>query len=195
MSKVKTGLVRSLEETGLYKLGRGSLIDNELAAYSAAFSVVEELLAGILKQAFVQTSDGDGLAIHEKLVGLGGRGHLPPGPRREMVLYRLAVAPWDFTVPGMVRSMKAAGIDAEIIENRATESISIISNVFLDEFDGMDNLRARLSEMLPAHLDWEFDTGSLTWDMFDGRDPDWDRWNSLDFTWDDFDIDGHNMNF
>ncbi|MCL2056661.1 MAG: hypothetical protein FWH02_05515 [Oscillospiraceae bacterium] len=187
------GMYGSMEETGLYRLNQNSLIDHELAAYNAAFSVIEKLLEDIRGRAFVQTSLGAGLAEHERMVGLGGRDALPPVPRRDMVLYRLAVAPRDFTRGGMVRSMKAAGIDADIIESPQTESISVRSNVFLDTFDGMDALRARLSEMLPAHLDWEFDTGSLTWDMLDGADITWDNWDGLDFIWDEFDIEGHTI--
>jgi hypothetical protein len=109
------------------------------------------------------------------------------------VLYRLAVAPLDFTVAGMARSLLAAGVEAAVLENWPEESVTVRSNRFLDTFDGLDSLKERLSAMLPAHLAWEFDTGLLDWDLFDQKDPTWNAWDAADFTWDMFDIDGHNL--
>lgn len=193
LSTAAAGLYRALDRLRLYKLDGGTLVDSELHSYDAAFSRVERLLGEVEKQAFVQTADGEGLIAHERMVGLGERPGISPEIRRALVLYRLSVAPFDFTAEGMKRSLKAAGVDAELIENYPEESVTVRSNQFLDEFDGLDSLKARISEMLPAHLDWEFDTGLLTWDMFDGKGIDWNRWDAIDFTWDMFDIDGHNL--
>jgi hypothetical protein len=193
MTKATEGLYTALAPLGLYALRTNSLIDRELLAYDAAFAVLEGLLDQIEKQAFIQTADGEGLAAHERMMGLGAKPELLPAARRNLILYRLAVAPLDFTAAGMARSLLAAGVEAAVLENWPEESVTVRSIRFLDTFDGLDSLMESLSAMLPAHLDWEFDTGILDWDLFDQKDPTWDVWDTADFTWDMFDIDGHNL--
>jgi hypothetical protein len=193
MTKATEGLYEALAPLGLYALHADSLIDRELLAYDVAFAVLEGLLDHIEQGAFIQTADGEGLAAHERMVGLGTKPGLLPETRRSLVLYRLAVAPFDFTAAGVERSLLAAGVEAQVLENWPEESVIVRSNRFLDTFDGMDSLTEGLSAMLPAHLDWEFDTGLLDWDLFDQKDPSWNGWDTADFTWDMFDIDGHNF--
>lgn len=193
MTNAVKHIYRQLDGLGIYALDGSSLVDCELLAYDAAFAVLEELLEEIRLQAMIQTSTGEGLRAHERLVGLGQREGLSDDIRRDLILYRLSVAPFDFTAEGMVRSMRAAGLDGQLTEHSPEERITVRSNAFIDRFEDLDSLKARLSEMLPAHLDWEFDTGYLTWDMFDSREVVWDRWDGLDFTWDMFDVDGHNI--
>jgi len=148
----------------------------------AAFSLVEQRLEELRAQAFVQTAYGEGLLRHEKLVGLQERGSVDLDTRRALVVYRLSTSPYDFTLEGMVRSVRAAGMEAEITENFPDESLSIISKRLIDDFTDLDAVKASLDTMLPAHLKAEYDIGVMTWDMFDALDPDWDLWDSEDFT-------------
>lgn len=73
-------------------------------------------------------------------------------------------------------------MDAEIVENYGEESLTVISKRLIDEFTDLDAVKASLDTMLPAHLKAEYDIGVMTWDMFDALDPDWDLWDSEDFT-------------
>lgn len=193
MTNAIKSIYTSLGNIGLYSLESGGLVDSELMAYDAAFAVIEDILSDIFSGVFVQTAKGKALEAHEKLVGLGQRDGVSIENRRELVKYRRSLDASDFTVSGMLRSMKAAGIDAELKENFTQESITVTSNKLIDVFEGMDEITARLSEMLPAHLEWGFDTGYLTWDAFDSANSDWNAWDKHDFTWDSFDIDGHNI--
>lgn len=177
----------------LYALGTGGLVDAELAAYAAAFSLLEEVFADIEKQAFVQTAEGEGLLRHERLVGLEERSGVGLEKRRELALYRLAVAPFDFHLEGMENSARAAGMEAQIIENCEGESLTVVSRRLIDDSLDMDSVKARLETMLPAHLRIEFDIGVLTWDIFDAANPSWNDWDGVDFTWNYFDLDGHNI--
>jgi hypothetical protein len=186
-------MLSQLDGLGIYALSGGTLVERELAAYDVAFTLLEELLAEIRRDAFPQTSEGEALALYESLVGLGLRRGLTVEARRALILYRLSIAPMDFTLEGMTRSLKAAGLDAEVAEGSPEERLIIRSNVFLDEFEDLDAVKERISQMLPAHLDWEFDTGYLTWDGLEAADVDWDGWDALNFTWDEFDVDGHNI--
>lgn len=177
----------------LYRLGQQSLIDAELAAYAAAFTPVEERLGEISRQAFVQTADGDALRRYESLVGLPERSDVAAERRRELVLYRLGVAPFDFTAAKMLDTVRAAGIEARILEMPEEEALSVQTKDLIDPTLNMDIARMRLETLLPAHLEWELDFGTLTWDMFDEAAPNWNRWDSLDFIWEDFDTSGHRI--
>jgi len=176
---------------GVYRLSQNSLIDCEIAAYESAFEMLEELIAKILSQSFVQTSEGSGLSKHERLVGLQERPNMSLESRRELIIYRLSTSPFDFTHSGMVNSVRAAGLDAEIIENYAEESLTLISKRLIDEFLELDGVRANVDTMLPAHLIALYDIGIMTWYMFDLWDGRWTEWDSKDFTWAQFDLNGH----
>lgn len=47
--------------------------------------------------------------------------------------------------------------------------------------------------MLPAHLEVEFDIGVLTWEMFEAIGLDFAAWDSRDFTWEWFDLNGEKL--
>lgn len=190
---MSSALYSLLAPLRLYKLEGNSLVDCEIMAYEAAFSILEELMEEIRRQSFVQTAHDQGLVMHEKLVGLQERGGVSLQSRRELVLYRLSTSPFDFTPTGMVSSVRAAGMDAEIIENYAEESLTIISKRLIDEFLDLDAVKASLDTMLPAHLKAEYDIGVMTWDMFDEWDGSWDAWDDKNFNWSTFDMDGHNI--
>lgn len=181
-------LYTRLEPLKLYRLRQNSLIDCELQAYEAAFKMLDDALSEILSQAFVQTATGDGLALHEKLVGLYERPSVSLETRRALVLYRRSIAPFDFNLSGMVSSILAVGMEAEIIEDYANESLKVISKNLIDDFFDLDSVKASLFTMLPAHLEADFDIGFMTWDMFESYSVDWDDWDSMGFTWEEFDI-------
>lgn len=193
MSSAIDGVYRALAPLRLYALREDSLIDRELAAYDAAFAVAEELLAEIERQAFVQTADGSALTLHEKTVGLAPREALEIETRRELVLYRLGAAPFDFDREGMVNSIRATGMEAELIEDPLGESITVRCLRIIDPSLDLDSLSARVRAVLPAHLDASFDIGDLTWDLFEAREITWDAWNAENMTWSDFDLNGHNL--
>lgn len=190
MSAALDGLFRALEPLRLYSLRTGSLVDRELAAYDAAFSTLEELSAEVLKQAFVQTADGDALARYESLVGLPPRDKLDDETRRALVLYRLGSAPLDFHREGMINSIRAAGMEPELDEHPESESLTVRCVTIVDSSLEQDGLTARVRTVLPAHLESEIDYGGLTWDRFDGKEINWDDWDAADFTWTIFDLEG-----
>lgn len=186
-------LYERLEPLKLYALRQNSLIDCELAAYEEGFSMFNEALDEILHQAFVQTATGNGLSLHEKLVGLHERPSVSLETRRTLVLYRRSIAPFDFNLSGMISSILAVGMEAEIIENYDNESLKIISKKLIDDFFDLDSVKASLFTMLPAHLEAEFDIGFMTWDMFDSCGIIWDEWDEKDFTWEEFDVHADNL--
>jgi hypothetical protein len=186
-------LRQKLEPLKLYALGAGSLIDAELAAYNTVLAELDNKLKDTLAQAFVQTATGTGLNNHELAAGLKTRSDLDAARRRELVLYRISVAPFDYNLAGMVNSIRAVGMHADIIQDYAGESLAIISHGLIDKFLTLEDVKAGLAKMLPAHLESVLDMGVITWDMLEFMVPDWSFWDSKDFTWEQFDTDMGNI--
>lgn len=191
LTQVLAPLYEALAPLRLYRLRENSLIDRELAAYGAAFLVAEQLLSDAARQAFVQTADSDVLARYEELVGLAPRDGMDVDARRLLVLYRLGAAPFDFHYEGMVNSVRATGMEAEIVENPAGESILVRCLGIVDASLDLDAMKRSVRAVLPAHLICEFEMGELTWDLFDGSAIDWDSFDNTGMTWGDFDLNGH----
>ena len=60
-------------------------------------------------------------------------------------------------------------------------------------YQTLDEVKAQVRRMLPAHLEVEFDIGVLTWEMFEAIGLDFAAWDSRDFTWEWFDLNGEKL--
>ncbi len=181
-------LYTKLEPLKLYALRQNSLVDCELKTYETELLHAQKKLKELLAAAFVQTADAAGLLRHERLVGLGDRPEIDLETRRELVLYRRSVAPFDFNLNGLVNSILAVGMQAELIEDCAGEKLTVISRRLLDRFLDLDSVKQSLFTMLPAHLEIIFDVGHMAWDMLDAKDCAWDDLDGLGRTWEEFDL-------
>lgn len=178
MATAVDALYEALAPLKLYALEQDSLVDKELAAYGAGFSLVEELLADIEAQAFIHTTTGESLARHEQLVGLVPQPGSDLETRRSLVLYRLGVAPHDYTLSGLTSSIRAAGMEALITELPESESLRVRCERLIDTTMDLERLLDSVESMLPAHLEILFDIGEMTWDMFDSYGAAWTDWNA-----------------
>jgi hypothetical protein len=182
-----SNIIENLTALRLYNLQNGSLVYAELAAYGEAFLILEEMLGNILRDAFVQTAEGEALHRFEALAGLPARADVSAASRRELVIYRMSIAPYDFTAKGMLSSARAAGIEAEILEEPPIERLRVSSLALIDPTLTIDLVRERLESFLPAHLDWELEFGFTTADDFDSLDLTWNEINALDLAWQEAD--------
>ena len=60
-------------------------------------------------------------------------------------------------------------------------------------FDSLDQMKRHVYAMLPAHLEVILDIGSLTWLLFDLKNLSFSHLDSLDFTWEWFDLHGEEL--
>ena len=180
-------MIFRLSALRLYNLSEESLISAELSAYDAAFCVLEELLAEIARDTFVQTAENDALSRFVSLVGLPPRSDISAASRRELVIYRMSVAPYDFTAIRMLGSARAAGIEAKIIEDPPGERLRVSTIYLIDPTLTNELTRERLESLLPAHLDWELHFGFSTWNHLDSLDLTWNELNALNTPWQDAD--------
>lgn len=144
-------------------------------------------------RAFIQTAATEDLASYEALVGLQHLSHLSKDARRQMVIDRLSLAPYDFTVSKMSHILHTVGLEAQVTEHRDKESLTITVRDTIDPQLNMDQVSERLHSMLPAHLEWTLVYGTLRWNMLDQQLQHWNHWDRIDFTWDTFDTKGETL--
>ena len=172
----------------LYKLDENSRIYAELAAYDTAFIVLEGLLRQAWLSAFVQTATGASLRRYEMLVGLPERADMDEQTRRELVIYRLSVAPFDFTAEKMLGSMRAAGIEAGLTEYPENERLVVRSISLIDPTLTIEIAKTRLESLVPAHLEWDLDFGFTDWGLFENLNYTWTQLDALNCEWGELDI-------
>ena len=189
---IRSSAVHSIKERlsalRLYNLSEESLISAELLAYDATFIVLEEMLAEIGRDAFVQTAGDRALRRFVSLVGLPPRSDVSASSRRELVIYRMSVARYDFTALRMLSSARAAGIEAEIIEDPPGERLRVNTIDLIDPALTNTLARERLESLLPAHLAWELIFGISTWNHFEALGLTWEEGDALSLPWDAIDM-------
>ncbi len=183
----------AIQALGLYRLGGQSAVAKELAAYGAGLELLEEHLEACRQAIFPALAGAEGLALWEDLLGL-----LPlPGAtleeRRQVVLCRLATRPDDFGREGLLRSLRACGVECRITEQYLPETLHIEGVRLLGEYSSLAEVTRAAEAVFPAHLDIVFAVGALSWDLFEAKNLCWDDWDAEDFTWDYFDLNGDRL--
>lgn len=183
----------NLKKTMLYDLSPESNITAELMAYDEGFAVLEAKLSQIENSIFVQLAEGESLQKHERLVGLYPRFSSSLKSRREIVMHRLSITPDKFTPEKMLKSISAAGIKGKISEFKSQEIITIVIDNIIDPSLNMEQIKQSLESLMPAHLEWSFDYGVLTFNILDAKNITWSIWDNGNFTWNIFDQKGETL--
>ena len=184
---ILASMKQKLQSTGLYRLDGSTLVDAELQAYAAAMQALADEIWKLEQEGFVQTAGGDGLELWERACG-NVRDTLSTADRREMLCSRLRVTPNDYTAGKLQDALLAAGILAHVaeIENH-TVYINVLGTAEIQSEMSPEEIQALAAEFLPAHLEWSFDFGVLSWDYIDGGDHPFDQMDQADFSWDQID--------
>lgn len=186
-----TAMRRELKPLGLYNLNAGSLISCELEAYGAGLDPLWDRMNRVLASALILTADTQALEKYERLMAVSVKTELSLVTRRDLLLYRLSVAPYDFNLAGMLGSLRAAGIQAEIDQYPQEERLTVQTKSYLDHFVDLDDLKEKVYAMLPAHLEADLSTSDMTWELFDEVDRSWDSLEGLNRNWNEAELYGH----
>lgn len=192
MQKSLDKMLAALSPLKLYSLDENSFVHDELQCYSKAMSLLFERIEPLRQNIFVTIANEETLQRMEKMLDLPVANTLDEN-RRSIILSKLAIAPGDFNIAGILRSINAAGLNAKIAENTATKTLRIYDATIIGGFSTLDEVKRQTNAMLPAHLGCEFDIGTLTWAQFDAKDLTFARLNSLNFTWEWFDLNGEKI--
>ena len=210
-------MVALLDPLRLYDLSPESFVSRELMAYAAGLALFRQRLEQCRDDLFLATYTGwrqAGLAgavsatvgivlpafllfwglsfCFEELLDLPVA-RTDEASRREMAAVKLSIGEGDFTPEGIRRSLLAAGLEAELEEDFSQRLIRVTDARIIGGYQTLDEVKAQVRRMLPAHLEVEFDIGVLTWEMFEAIGLDFAAWDSRDFTWEWFDLNGEKL--
>ncbi len=172
----------ALKPLRIYSLEPSTVVDWELQAYAAGLEMAYELISELKAESFVLTASDYGLAGREKQFGMGGQG--TPQDRRAAVLKLGAVTPNNFTKADMEQILEIAGLNSEILENPAANTLYI--NCLTENADETARRVAKKAAnmFLPAHLGAELDFRSISWNNIDQKDESFDTLDGMELTWD-----------
>lgn len=185
-------LLELLQPMRLYRLQQGSLIHSELSAYGAAIDLLWQRAEKLEKALFIDSCPPERLSQWEMLLGLPVN-RAAETARREMIRSKLSITEQDCNLQGMVRSILSAGLQGHIGERPPMGALHIYDAQIIGGYSSLDEVKAQVNAMLPAHLLTEYALGVLTWEMFDAKGLTFDRWDAADFTWEWFDLNGEKL--
>lgn len=185
-------LLDLLRPIGLYRLEPDTLVYCELCAYAAALDLLWMRADLLEKNLFVDSCDPARLADWERLLGLPVA-RADEAARRAMICAKLAITENDFDHGGMLRSILSAGLDGQLLEQPPMGALRIHSAAVIGGYASLDEVKAQVGAMLPAHLRTEYDLGVLTWRDFDAKELSFARLDEADVTWEWFDLNGEKL--
>lgn len=182
MNSSQTPLYRLLAATRLYPLTGDNPMDWELEAYLAGFSLMQERCRRAREDLFIQTCSPQRLRQWERLLNLPHHPEASLERRRQTVLLRLAIGPGDSTVQGLHRSLRAAGMEADITEELASGTLRV-RLLDLGSHNTPSAAALEGQKMMPAHLEAVFELGGPNWSAFQRWDKTWEALDEMDQDW------------
>lgn len=186
-------MLQILQQLRLYRLKPDSLVYAELSAYDAGFQLLEKKIKQLSSVFAVLVAPSEFLSRYEEMVGLRVLESGSTRQRRQMVQQRLEISPQKITHSSMENDLVAAGIQGQIFANSLLGTLEIHLHSLLDPSRSLEEIHQYLEKLLPAHLEWFLEYGTLTFQMLDDQAPTWDDWNNKDFHWDTFDKEGESL--
>lgn len=177
-----------LRPLALYDLREQSFVAKELLCYAVFLDAVEDAVDALLREGFVQTASEAGVSRMEAVTGSRQSADMPLSKRRDMLLYRFAHRPDDFSPTGMENGLRAIGLDAALIENLSQEQLILSDSSAIESLGQYLRVRREARQLLPAHLEVLFNMGTLTWSVFEGKNYSWSQWNNLALNWMELEI-------
>lgn len=183
-------IYKALAKMRIYNL-KGEMIGGELAAYDKGFRYIEEKLKSLWNLPFPVLCDKADLENYRRLLKIKNSDNATDEAIREMVKTRMTVTNKDFTLEGITRALKSVGLDCVVFEDNKNGKIKVTAKGFLDGNLGYDVIREEIGKIAPAHLEFEFDIGLLTWNMFEEKDLSFSELDGNNFTCEEIDLKGH----
>lgn len=179
-------MVSLLRPVGIYSLVPESMVYRELQAYYSGLKRMEDELAVLRQEGFIQTAQSDGLRTWEEVIRSTAMESGNIQNRRGVVLYTLSRMPQDFNLSGMLRGLHSLGLDCELTEDTAHQTVRVDVLRYGGALKNYEEVYKRVCDILPAHIGVTLNMGSVTWELYDTQDQSFEERDSADLTWDTF---------
>ena len=164
-----------------------------ISILSPAAAEVDQLRTSIedaLKQFYVETATEWGLNLWEQMLDLKSYAGKPLDQRRSRIISKLrGMGTVTVSLIKNVAESYTYG-SVQVTEHPAQYSFAI---KFIDERGipaNLNDLKAAIEEIKPAHLAVTYEFSYLTWDELDAENITWDQLDAKNLTWDEFETGG-----
>lgn len=152
------------------------------------FDLVRTNIADILSQFYVETATEWGLDLWEQMLNLKSYAGKPLDQRRSRIISKLR-GMGTVTV-ALVKNVAESYVygTVEVMEAPATYSFTI---KFVDTRgvpSNLDDVKAAIEEIKPAHLAVTYEFTYFIWDELDAKNWTWDQLDTLALTWDQLEV-------
>lgn len=150
------------------------------------FDQLRTSIDDILKQFYVETATEWGLDLWEDMLGLKSYAGKPIEQRRSRIISKLR-GMGTVTV-SLIKNVVESYVygTVEMTEQPETYSFTV---KFIDTRGippNLDDVKAAIEELKPAHLAVEYEFRYLIWDELDAANITWDELDAKELTWDEF---------
>ena len=182
---------RLMASLRIYTLDPNGPVGWELAAYRAGVSQLEEDLARLEQDLFVETAGEERLALWERLLDFPLRTNLPSDEnRRRRILSSLSLDERSFTPEGIRTALLAAGMDAWVEEDFEQNRLIIHNQGLIGDFGTIQQVMDSAQKVLPAHLEAVFLLGGVSWEEWEALYPQWTAFDQSGKTFEEMDTEG-----
>ena len=179
-------MVSLLRPIGVYSLTPESAVYCELQSCYAGLKLVEDELAAMGQEGYIQTAQGIGLRTWEEAIRSTAMESDNLHNRRDVVLYTLSRMPQDYHLSGMLRGLRSLGLNCELTEDIENHTVRVDVLSYGGTLKNYEDVYKRVCDILPAHIGVTLNMGIMTWALFDAQDYSFDERDSADLTWDTF---------
>lgn len=175
-----TQMYRDMDALGFYNLSSSTLVRGEMRAYQYGIQVLLGLIDKLRDDWWPMDCTEARLEQWEELLKLPPRPRATLEQRRQTVLALLGLRMDQRTLADTADILAAAGIYGTVQEDYENQRLMITVERFGEEYDSIYQCMERARQLLPAHLEIEFDFGG----------PDWSEWEQSIGSWSEFDAAG-----
>ncbi len=158
-----------------------------MAAAGPEFDVLKLMATDVIRQWFVETATW-GLSRWEAEFGITPLAGQPLDQRRAVIRSRIRG-----TGTVTIRMIKrlAEAYDGGAVEVTNDSAAYTFTVHFVDTRGvppNLEDLKAAIELIKPAHLAVEYEFSYLTWDELDAKNVTWNQFNAADLTWDELEV-------
>lgn len=179
----KSQMYRDMTALGFYNLDGSTLVRGEMRSYQYAIQVFQELIDGISGGWWPMDCTEARLAQWEEVLQLPPRPRATLEQRRQTVLQLLALGEGQRTPAGIEAALEAAGITGAVTEDFENRRLLVTVERFGEEYDSIYQCMERARQLLPAHLEVEFEFGGPDWTQWEAAAGTWGEFDAADLTW------------
>lgn len=169
----------------LYETSR--VMQGVLDAQGVEIDKLRQALTEVLDQFFVRTATW-GLDRWEEELGLSPAANQPISERRDRIVSR--IRGYGTVTVALVKEV-AESYDkgtVDVIPDPATYTVTIRFVDTMGVPPNIDDLKAAVRAVLPAHLDVKYEFRYFLWSDLDALNITWDDWDALGLTWNEVEV-------